>query len=334
MQAPKNDTPQLRWALPEDLEKLPDSAARQAQATAQMSVLILGLSLCASLLLLAVASPLAVLPMGLVLTCVSVLFGTRLGLLGLSRVLLVLATAACSIVLIAQFSPSALDALVLAPAAMLFAIRGRQKTMAVVAALVIPLTLMALLRGLGSPTAAPALLYSLAPIAVAAVLCQAIWRRPFQAAESPVKALPKPKLAPPPEVKRHAPAPGKPLRVLVVDDIPVNRMVVQRMLQAKGLTVLEAGSGAEALEVLENNEVDLVFLDLHMPGLDGIEVARRIRARGDRVPLVALTADSVAGTREACLAAGMDAFLNKPAPPQVLFQLVEGLTVLQQKSAS
>jgi CheY-like chemotaxis protein len=111
-------------------------------------------------------------------------------------------------------------------------------------------------------------------------------------------------------------------------------MVVQRMLQAKGLTVLEAGSGLEALEVLENNEVDLVFLDLHMPGLDGIEVARRIRARGDRVPLVALTADSVAGTREACLAAGMDAFLNKPAPPQVLFQLVEGLTILQQKSAS
>jgi CheY-like chemotaxis protein len=299
-----------------------------------MSVLTLGLSLGAALLLLMVSSPLAILPMGLALSCVSVLIGTRLGLLGLSRVLLVLATAACSIVLMAQFSPSALDALVLAPAGLLFAIRGRQKSVAVLATLVIPLALLLLLRGLGSPTAAPALLYSLAPIAVAAVLCQAIWRRPFQAAESPVKALPKPKLAPAPEVKRHAPAPGQPLRVLVVDDIPVNRMVVQRMLQAKGLTVLEAGSGAEALEVLENNEVDLVFLDLHMPGLDGIEVARRIRARGDRVPLVALTADSVAGTREACLAAGMDAFLNKPAPPQVLFQLVEGLTVLQQKSAS
>ncbi|MFT5587510.1 MAG: CheY-like chemotaxis protein [Cognaticolwellia sp.] len=333
MHAQKNTTPQLRWALPTDLDKVPESVIRMTHATAHMALLTLGLSVTATVLLLAAASPLALLPAGLALTSAGALFGVRSGLLALPRVLLILATAACAIVFLARFNPSALDALALAPAALILAIRGRERPTAVMIALVFPLALTALLRSVGTPQAVPDLIYALAPLSAAALVSHALWRRPIKTSR-PATQTDAPKLVPSPVVKRHAPAPGQPLRVLVVDDIPINRMVVQRMLQAKGLTVLEAGSGEEALELLKNNDVDLVFLDLHMPGLDGIEVARRIRARGDRVPLVALTADSVAGTREACLAAGMDAFLTKPAPPQVLFQLVEGLTLLQQRSAS
>ncbi|MED5372593.1 MAG: response regulator [Myxococcota bacterium] len=115
------------------------------------------------------------------------------------------------------------------------------------------------------------------------------------------------------------------LRVLVVDDIPMNRQVVVSMLEGRGLELVQAESGEQALKLLLTMPIDLVFLDVHMPEMDGIEVARRLRERGDHVPVVALTADSIAGTRERCLAAGMDAFVNKPAPPQELFGLVEGL---------
>jgi len=106
-------------------------------------------------------------------------------------------------------------------------------------------------------------------------------------------------------------------RVLVAEDSPVNRKVVQAMLQHLGTAVECVADGVEAVEATARAAYDLVLLDIYMPVLDGLAAARAIRAReaaggGRRLRLVALTANAFAADREACEAAGMDGFLAKP----------------------
>ena len=106
-------------------------------------------------------------------------------------------------------------------------------------------------------------------------------------------------------------------RVLVAEDNPVNRKVVQAMLQHLGTAVECVDNGVEAVEATARAAYDLVLLDIYMPVLDGLAVARTIRAReaaggGRHLRLVALTANAFAADREACEAAGMDGFLAKP----------------------
>ncbi len=106
-------------------------------------------------------------------------------------------------------------------------------------------------------------------------------------------------------------------RVLVAEDSPVNRKVVQAMLQHLGTAVECVEDGVEAVEATARAAYDLVLLDIYMPVLDGLAAARAIRAReaaggGRRLRLVALTANAFAADREACEAAGMDGFLAKP----------------------
>lgn len=112
-------------------------------------------------------------------------------------------------------------------------------------------------------------------------------------------------------------APFRTLRVLLVDDQPVNRRVGERMLARLGHLPVVASDGESALERLREGGVDLVLLDCQMPGLDGYETARRWREfeieRGlARLPILALTADVVAGQVERCAEAGMDACHSKP----------------------
>ena len=111
----------------------------------------------------------------------------------------------------------------------------------------------------------------------------------------------------------HATAPST-LSVLVVEDNPVNALVVRTMLERLGLQSDLAGSGTEALQAVERQPYDLVFMDLLMPEMDGLQATRRIRASGiARQPhIIALTANVMAEDRAACSAAGMDTFLAKP----------------------
>jgi signal transduction histidine kinase/AmiR/NasT family two-component response regulator len=116
-----------------------------------------------------------------------------------------------------------------------------------------------------------------------------------------------------PEVASAAPSTALPARVLVVEDNVVNQQVVRRLLARLGVEVELASDGAEALEKLTS--IDLVLMDCHMPGMDGLEASRRIRALPPplgRLPIIALSAavfeEEQAATREA----GMDAFLAKP----------------------
>jgi len=115
-----------------------------------------------------------------------------------------------------------------------------------------------------------------------------------------------------------APAPA-PLNgtVLLVEDNAVNAIVAEAGLRRLGLQVTTVGDGHAAVAACELRRYDLILMDCHLPGLDGFEATRRIRAEEQRraypaMPIVALTANALAGDRERCLAAGMDDHLAKP----------------------
>jgi signal transduction histidine kinase/CheY-like chemotaxis protein/HPt (histidine-containing phosphotransfer) domain-containing protein len=112
------------------------------------------------------------------------------------------------------------------------------------------------------------------------------------------------------------------LRILLAEDSPVNRLVMIRMLEKHGHTVVVATDGSEAVAAVARETFDVVLMDAQMPVMDGFDATRAIRAseRGtDRhLPIVALTAYAMQGDRERCLAAGMDEYLTKPMrPPEV-----------------
>jgi CheY-like chemotaxis protein len=112
-------------------------------------------------------------------------------------------------------------------------------------------------------------------------------------------------------------------RVLVAEDLEVNRMLVRQMLRSTGAEILEASDGKETLQVLAAQPVDLILMDLHMPEMDGIEATMCIRAGEisrvpSDIPIVCLTADVFKETRDNIFAAGMNDFLTKPVDIQRL----------------
>jgi PAS domain S-box-containing protein len=115
-------------------------------------------------------------------------------------------------------------------------------------------------------------------------------------------------------------------RVLVVEDNPVNQLVIETLLRRRGFAVDRAADGLEALERLDHSVHDAVFMDCQMPNLDGYEATARIRAaeNGERhVPIVAMTAHALSGDREKCLRAGMDDYLAKPIRTEELDPVLE-----------
>jgi signal transduction histidine kinase/CheY-like chemotaxis protein len=135
--------------------------------------------------------------------------------------------------------------------------------------------------------------------------------------------------APPP-----APAPATDddvgAAVLLVEDDQVNQMVVEQMLRQLGCDVDLAADGEAARRAVARKRYDLVFMDCHMPVMDGYEAARCIRdaeqGAGTRTPIVALTADALAADRERCFAAGMDGFMTKPVNTAQLSATIERWT--------
>ncbi|MBH3453508.1 response regulator [Pseudomonas monteilii] len=114
-------------------------------------------------------------------------------------------------------------------------------------------------------------------------------------------------------------------RILLVEDNPVNQLVAKGMLAKLGCQVQLATQGAEALELLEQDEFDLILMDCNMPVMDGYEASRRIRQSGrwPHLPIVALTANAMPEERERCRAAGMSDYLAKPFRREELLALVD-----------
>jgi signal transduction histidine kinase/DNA-binding response OmpR family regulator len=113
-------------------------------------------------------------------------------------------------------------------------------------------------------------------------------------------------------------------KILVAEDNAVNRKVILKTLERRGFQVHMVGSGQEAIEALGQEAFDLVIMDVQMPGVDGIEAARRIRAdqRWRLLPIIAVTAHAMEGDRERCLAAGMNGYLTKPVETEHLLATI------------
>jgi len=117
------------------------------------------------------------------------------------------------------------------------------------------------------------------------------------------------------------------LSVLLAEDNAVNQRLVERLLEKRGHTVAVANSGREALEHAERGCFDVILMDVQMPDMDGLEATAAIREmekrRGTYTPIIALTAHTMKGDRERCLAAGMDNFINKPIDAAKFIEVLE-----------
>ena len=116
-----------------------------------------------------------------------------------------------------------------------------------------------------------------------------------------------------------------PLRILLAEDNAVNQKLALRLLRQLGYEADVAADGLQALAMLDNSDHDVVLMDVQMPELDGLEATRRIRRQWPNRSLrvVAMTANAMAGDREACLAAGMDDYIAKPIRPAELRSALE-----------
>jgi hypothetical protein len=132
----------------------------------------------------------------------------------------------------------------------------------------------------------------------------------------------------PPLVTRHILAEQQALRtarVLLAEDNLVNQQVAGGMLKRLGVRVDVAADGEQTLRALADHHYDLVFMDMMMPVLDGLEATRRLRVRegnGRRIPVIAMTANVSTGDREQCVAAGMDDFMPKPIKLDTLKEML------------
>lgn len=111
-------------------------------------------------------------------------------------------------------------------------------------------------------------------------------------------------------------------QILLVEDNDINQQVGTELISATGAKVVVAEGGQQALDLLSAQPFDLVFMDLQMPGMDGFETTRRIRAMQayHSLPIVAMTADAISGVKEKCMEAGMNDFVSKPISPETLYQ--------------
>lgn len=117
-------------------------------------------------------------------------------------------------------------------------------------------------------------------------------------------------------------------QVLIAEDNEINQLVVKAMLRNLGLTnIVIANNGVEAVEYCESHHVDVIFMDMQMPEMDGLEATRKIRRlpNHNRTPIIALTANVLPEDSAACLAAGMNHFLTKPIDEDALRQALEGI---------
>jgi PAS domain S-box-containing protein len=122
---------------------------------------------------------------------------------------------------------------------------------------------------------------------------------------------------------------GPSLRILVAEDNSVNRILALRLLEKQGHDVTLARDGAEALQILNDNEFDAILMDIQMPIVDGFQATAAIRAKekvtGKHLPIIALTAHAINGYKESCIEAGMDGYLSKPIQVRELYKLLESI---------
>jgi signal transduction histidine kinase/ligand-binding sensor domain-containing protein/CheY-like chemotaxis protein len=122
------------------------------------------------------------------------------------------------------------------------------------------------------------------------------------------------------------------VHILLVEDHPINQRLIRFMLDRAGYRLDVANNGQQALEMVfsDPDSFDLIFMDIQMPVMDGIQATREIRIRENqgnpshsRIPIIAMTAEAIKGTREKCLAVGMDDYISKPVRREDVFTMVK-----------
>ena len=128
------------------------------------------------------------------------------------------------------------------------------------------------------------------------------------------------------------------LHILIAEDNPINQRLAVSLLEKMGYGVTVAANGKEAAEAVEQNIFDVVFMDVQMPEMDGLEATATIRARekarGTHVPIIAMTAHAMTGDREHCIAAGMDGYVTKPISSEKLLEAIEAVFAAGHSKAS
>lgn len=123
--------------------------------------------------------------------------------------------------------------------------------------------------------------------------------------------------------------PLRPLRILLVEDNVVNQKLASLLLKKDGHSVVVASNGLEAVTIHGSEYFDLILMDVQMPEMDGLQATRLIRKAemdsGRRIPIIALTAHAFKSDQDACLDAGMDAYITKPISKTILFQTITDL---------
>jgi len=109
-------------------------------------------------------------------------------------------------------------------------------------------------------------------------------------------------------------------RILVIEDQEDNRQIVRDLMTASGYELIEATTGEEGLEAAARERPDLILMDIQLPGIDGYEVTRRIKAdpKLRQIPIIAVTSYALSGDDKKAFAAGCDGYVTKPYSPRLL----------------
>jgi CheY-like chemotaxis protein len=119
-------------------------------------------------------------------------------------------------------------------------------------------------------------------------------------------------------------------KILLVEDVEINRMIVAGLLEDSGCIIDEAENGEAAVYMAEKNTYDLILMDVSMPVMDGLTATREIRKFNTDIPIIAMTANAFKEDAEACIKAGMNAHLAKPIEPDDFMEvLTEWLKMTQ-----
>jgi CheY-like chemotaxis protein len=115
--------------------------------------------------------------------------------------------------------------------------------------------------------------------------------------------------------------------ILYIEDNPDNMMLVKRVLESRGYTLVEAVDGLSGIAYAESQDIDLILLDINLPDIDGYEVARRIRKSAKvklaYIPIIAITANALKGDADKALSAGCDVYMSKPINIRELWARIE-----------